>query len=356
VIATPRLAHVNVKVEAPIRVLIVDDSAVARAALTRLVSQAPEFEVVAALDSAQRAIERLDDVDVDIVLLDIQMPVLDGLSALPALIKASGGARILIVSTLAGEGARATIEAMALGAADTLGKPEIGSFGREFGVLLIEKLLRLGKADVGGATQLQPAQLLRIAPVAPIACVAIGSSTGGLHALSSFFGNLPADFSAPILITQHLPPSFISFFADQMATLSKRTVRVAKDGMMVKSAEVIVAPGDCHLGLRRVGQTVRVALLDIVTASRCCPSVDPMLLSVADVYGEAALAVILSGMGRDGEIGCSALADAGGTVIVQDSQTSAVWGMPGCVARAGDASLIAPPANLAAYIANRGSI
>jgi two-component system, chemotaxis family, protein-glutamate methylesterase/glutaminase len=350
-----RLARAIAKDASPIRVLIVDDSAVARAALSRLVSEAPEFEVVAALDGARRAIERLAEVDVDIVLLDIQMPGLDGLSALPSLIEASGGARILIVSTLAGEGARATIEALALGAADTLGKPEMGSFGRRFGEVLIEKMLRLGKAATTAASDARPAQLIRPAPDTPIGCVAIGSSTGGLHALASFFGALPRDFSAPILITQHLPPSFMAFFADQIATLSGRPVHVAEDGMPVKSGEVIVAPGDRHMGLRRMGKTVQVVLLDGVAESRCCPSVDPMLSGVAEIYGNTALAIVLSGMGRDGESGAAVIAKAGGTAIVQDSQSSAVWGMPGCVARAGNASLIAAPAALASYAADRGS-
>jgi two-component system, chemotaxis family, protein-glutamate methylesterase/glutaminase len=350
-----RLARAIAKDASPIRVLIVDDSAVARAALSRLVSEAPEFEVVAALDGARRAIERLAEVDVDIVLLDIQMPVLDGLSALPSLIEASGGARILIVSTLAGDGARATIEALALGAADTLGKPEMGSFGRQFGGLLIEKMRRLGKASNGAGSDLRPAQLLRTAPDTPIACVAIGSSTGGLHALASFFSSLPADFSAPILITQHLPTSFMAFFADQIATMSGRPVQVAEDGAMVRPSHILVAPGDRHMGLRRVSKNVHVTLIDDVAQSRCCPSVDPMFSGVAEVYGDAALAVVLSGMGRDGEHGAALVAKEGGTVIVQDSQSSAVWGMPGCVARNGIASLVASPTKLAAYIADRGS-
>jgi two-component system, chemotaxis family, protein-glutamate methylesterase/glutaminase len=353
--ASSRLTRPTTRHEVPIRVLIVDDSAVARAALSRLVSEAPEFEVVAALDGARRAIERLAEVDVDIVLLDIQMPGLDGLSALPSLIEASGGARILIVSTLAVEGARATIEALALGAADTLGKPEMGSFGRQFGAVLIEKMLRLGKAMVTSSANARPVQILRPVPETPIACVAIGSSTGGLHALASFFSELPREFAAPILITQHLPPSFMAFFADQMATLSGRKSRVAEEGMVLNPSEVIVAPGDRHMGLRRIGKSVQIALRDEVTASHCCPSVDPMFSGVAEVFGNAAIAIILSGMGRDGESGASAIARGGGTVIVQDRQSSAVWGMPGCVASAGIASLVANPVALAAYVAQRGS-
>jgi two-component system, chemotaxis family, protein-glutamate methylesterase/glutaminase len=340
----------------PIRVLIVDDSAVARAALSRMVSEAPGFEVAAALDGARRAIDWLWNAAVDIVLLDIQMPGLDGLAALPELINASGGARIIIVSTLAGNGARATIQALALGAADTLAKPDVDALGRQFGAVLIDKMLRLGKADPAAFSAARAPQLLRVATDTPIACLAIGASTGGLHALAAFFEKLPSSFDAPILITQHLPPTFMAFFADQLSALSSRIVRVARDGDVVKGGEVLIAPGDRHLQIVRCGRRVKVKLLDRPMPSRCCPSVDPMFASASDVYGEGALGVVLTGMGRDGEIGANEIAKAGGTVIVQDAVTSTVWGMPGAVARAGIASLIAPPGELALYASARGVV
>ncbi len=338
----------------PIRVLIVDDSAVARAALSRMIADAAEFEIVAALDGARRAINWLAVNSVDIVLLDIQMPGLDGLAALPDLIEASGGARILVVSTLAGNGGRATIQALALGAADTLAKPDVGGLGRQFGALLIDKMLRLGKAKPAAFEESRALQLLRTVADTPVACLAIGSSTGGLHALAAFFASLPPAFDAPILVTQHLPPVFMSFFAEQLSALSGRSARVAWDSETVKRNDILVAPGDRHLGVVRRGRKVTTVLLDQASVSRCCPSVDPMFSGVADVYGGGALGVVLTGMGRDGEIGAGAIADAGGTIIVQDATSSAVWGMPGTVARAGLASLIASPAALAAYVAQRG--
>lgn len=338
-----------------IRVLIVDDSAVARAALSRMVADAPGFEVAAALDGARRAIDWLWNSHVDIVLLDIQMPGLNGIAALPELIKASQGARIIIVSALAGEGARATIEALALGAADTLAKPDIDSLGRQFGAVLIDKMQRLGKSVPAAFAMARAPQVVREANNVPVACLTIGASTGGLHALAEFFQNLPLSFDAPILITQHLPPTFMAFFADQLGTISGRVVRVASDGDSVTNGEVLVAPGDRHLRIARCGHRVRVKLLDLPVPSRCCPSVDPMFASVSITYGEAALAVVLTGMGRDGEIGASAIAEAGGTVIVQDAVTSTVWGMPGTVARAGIASLIAPPSALAEYVSKCGT-
>jgi two-component system, chemotaxis family, protein-glutamate methylesterase/glutaminase len=352
---SPALRRASQAAVAPIRVLIVDDSAVARAALSRMVADAPAFEVVAALDGARRAIDWLAGNSADIVLLDIQMPGLDGIAALPELVDASGGARVLIVSTLAGDGARATIQALSLGAADTLAKPEIGALGRQFGELLIDKMLRLGKARPAAIAEAREPHLLRKVAETPVACLAIGASTGGLHALSAFFACLPTDFDAPILITQHLPPVFMPFFADQLSALSGRTVRVAKGGATLKRGEILVAPGEAHLGLVRAGKAVKTVLLDQVAMSRCCPSVDPMFTSVGEVYGDGALGVVMTGMGRDGAIGAAAIADAGGTVIVQDAVSSAVWGMPGTVARAGLASLIAPPAGLAAYAARRGA-
>ena len=338
-----------------IRVLIVDDSAVARAALSRMVADAPAFEVAAALDGARRAIDWLWNTHVDIVLLDIQMPGLNGIAALPELIDASRGARVIIVSALAGDGARATIEALALGAADTLAKPDIDALGRQFGTVLIDKMLRLGKSVPAAFLSARAPQSLREASATPVACLAIGASTGGLHALAEFFENLPASFTAPILITQHLPPTFMGFFADQLHTMSGRVVRVAADGDGVVDGEVLVAPGDRHLRIVCAGHRRKVKLLDLPVPSRCCPSVDPMFSSVAIMYREAALAVVLTGMGRDGEIGANAIAEAGGTVIVQDAVSSTVWGMPGTVARAGLASLIAPPAELAAFVAKRKS-
>ena len=337
-----------------IRVLIVDDSAVARAALTRMVSDAPNFEVVAALDGARRAIDWLGSAYVDIVLLDIQMPGLDGIAALPELVDACRGARIIIVSALAGDGARATIKALALGAADTLAKPEVDALGRQFGAVLIDKMLRLGKANPATFPAARMPQLLRQAPDTAVACLAIGASTGGLHALAGFFANLPPSFDAPILITQHLPPTFMPFFADQLGTLSGRSVRVAADGDVVKAGDVLVAPGNSHLQIQRSGRRVKVKLLNLAVPSRCCPSVDPMFASVASVFGNTALGIVLTGMGRDGEIGAAAIAAAGGTVIVQDAVSSTVWGMPGTVARAGLASLIAPPEALARYASDRG--
>jgi two-component system, chemotaxis family, protein-glutamate methylesterase/glutaminase len=337
-----------------IRVLIVDDSVVARAALSRMLADTQAFEVVAALDGARRAIDWLATSSVDIVLLDIQMPGLDGIAALPELIAASSGARIVIVSAMAGDGARATVQALALGAADTLAKPDTGLLGRQFGDVLIERMLRLGKARPAISVEICEPRVLNEVNENPVACLAVGASTGGLHALGAFFAALPPSFDAPILVTQHLPPAFIPFFADQLAALSGRITRVATGGDVVDQGELLIAPGHAHLSVHRVGSSVVSALLQRSTASRCCPSVDPMFSSVAETYGERAVGVVLTGMGRDGCVGGVSIVEAGGTIIAQDAASATVWGMPGSVVRAGLASLVAPPAALAAYVANRG--
>jgi two-component system, chemotaxis family, protein-glutamate methylesterase/glutaminase len=351
----PRQA-VNLAAYRPCRVLVVDDSAVARAALSRMISGAPDFSVIAALDGARRAIEWLNDNRVDIILLDIQMPGLDGLAALPALIAASHGAHILIVSALAETGARATLEALALGATDTLAKPGVGDLGIRFASVLIERMRRLGEAEpreraIGAV---DPSSL-RSASQEPVACLAIGASTGGIHALAGFFAELPAQFDAPILVTQHLPPVFMPFFADQLARISGRPCTVADSGAAFVRGAILVAPGHAHLGCVGRNDRASAELLEHDAVSRCRPSVDPMFEAVASLFGSAAMGVVLTGMGRDGASGAAALVAAGGTVVAQDAGSSAVWGMPGAIARAGLASLIAPPAALAAHVANCGA-
>ncbi|MFM9978160.1 MAG: chemotaxis-specific protein-glutamate methyltransferase CheB [Sphingomonadaceae bacterium] len=339
----------------PLRVLIIDDSAVARAALSRMLSGEADFEVVAALDGARRAIDWLATHRTDIILLDIQMPGLDGLAALPELIAAGHGAHILIVSTLAETGARATIEALALGATDTLAKPAVGELGGRFAALLVDRLRRLGEAAPreAGDPGSEPF-ILRPVSQAPLACLAIGASTGGLHALAAFFATLPCDFDPPILVTQHLPTAFMPFFAEQLARMSGRHCTVAADGAPLVRGAILVAPGDAHLGCVLRRGAVRAELLTHAVASRCRPSVDPMFETMAVVFGSAAMGVVLTGMGRDGASGAAAIVEAGGSVIAQDAASSAVWGMPGAVSRAGLASVIAPPAKLARHVAQCG--
>jgi two-component system chemotaxis response regulator CheB len=303
----------------PARVLIVDDSVVARAAIARMIDATDRFMVSGAVGSARDALAFLGRASVEIVLLDIEMPGVDGLTALPDLIAAGRGARVLIVSSNAGVGATATVQALALGAADTLVKPGAGGLAGRFGEALIERLDRL--ADRGGAGE-------RPGPIAPVASalpqiggfdiVAIGASTGGIHALSALLRAIPPGFETPILITQHLPASFMPYFAAQLALLAGRPCDVAIDLMRVRQGRIIVAPGDAHMRCGRVAGQIVIRLSTAPAASGCMPSVDPMFASIADIFGKRALCVVLSGMGRDGAIGAREVIAAGSSVVVQD--------------------------------------
>jgi two-component system chemotaxis response regulator CheB len=337
--------------------MIVDDSTVARAVLSRMIETDPAFEISAVAGSAEAAIEALDEVSVDVVLLDLEMPGTGGLKALPRIIGAAGGARVMIVSTLAEEGAEHTVAALALGAADTLPKPGTGRFNGRFSEILLSKLKALGYASAPQLTpDVRPAAgrtSLRSAPTDPIDVLAIGASTGGIHALGALFHALPARIHVPILITQHLPAPFMAVFARQLSVAADREVLVGEDGMELHNDRIILAPGEAHLTLEpgRHGAVVRLARGR--SSSGCMPSVDPMLASVGAVYRSGALGVVLTGMGRDGVEGAARLVASGGSVLAQDEASCAVWGMPRAVLEAGLACAILPPEKIARRIAAR---
>ena len=334
--------------------MIVDDSAVARSVLSRMLAYHPEFEIVATASTAAEAVDALKRIQVDIVLLDLEMPGGSGLAAIPDILRHGSGARILVVSSSTETGSESAIQALALGAADTLAKPGAVIPGL-FSQALVERLRRLviPEAELGfdPAPQCEIAAETLATPER-IGCLAIGASTGGLHAIAAFLRALPTRLGAPLLVTQHLPPLFLPLFARQIEIASGRKVRLAQDGAVVRAEEILVAPGDAHLGLERRGTAVRVHLLREVHETGCMPSVDVMLGAVAETYGRRGVAVVLSGMGRDGLAGSRALAAAGGTILVQDGASSAVWGMPGAVSRAGLAGAIGAPADLGAMVAS----
>jgi len=340
-----------------IRILIVDDSIVARTVLARMLEARPEFELVSAVSNAAQALDVVGREPVDIVLLDLEMPGVGGLELLPQLIARSNGARVLVVSSMAADGAAATVQALALGAADTLQKPGVANFVGRFGETLADRLIRIaaGRRNRGTA---MPAMKHRALPVshAPIECLAIGASTGGLHALTEMLRDLSPRFTAPILITQHLPATFMPYFADQMQSIVGRPASVARDGEKLLPGHILIAPGEGHIRLKRFGSEVRITLDTAPAATLCMPSVDPMFESLAEVFGSRGVAVILSGMGRDGTIGAKVVAQAGGEILVQDAPTSVVWGMPGSIAEAGIASAILPPARITERILARTGV
>jgi two-component system chemotaxis response regulator CheB len=337
--------------------MIVDDSPVARAILSRMIEAYPEFEVAAAVGGAGEAVETLKRSRIDIVLLDVEMPGTSGLDALPDILAHGRGARVLVVSSHCAEGAEAAVRALAAGAADILPKPGAGAPGERFSALLAERLRRLASVEThveeAAPDVVPPALPLRPMGEGRLGCIAIGASTGGFHSVAGFLKALPASVAVPILVTQHLPAAFMPIFARQLESASGRRAQIAADGVALRPREIVVAPGDAHLKLVEKGAQVCVALDRSAAASGCMPAVDVMLAAASERYGRGAVGVVLSGMGRDGLAGARAIVAGGGTMLVQDPATSAVWGMPRAVAEAGLASAVSPPAELARRIGER---
>jgi two-component system chemotaxis response regulator CheB len=256
-----------------------------------------------------------------------------------------------MVSSAADEGT--TVQALALGAADTLLKPGIATFGGRFAEVLEERMSKLVEVPSGptaqGATSFGP-----VTAPGDFDVVAIGASTGGIHALGQLLRAIPASFQVPILVTQHLPASFMSYFAAQLAVLGGRPCDVATNRLRVRPGRIIVAPGDAHMQVVRKHDGLAIRLSVEKSVSGCMPSVDPMFDSIAEVFGKRALAVVLSGMGRDGAEGAKRLVEAGARILVQDRASSVIWGMPGAVANAGRASAVLPPAEIGRLVARQG--
>lgn len=347
--------------KAAVRVMIVDDSLTVRTIFRRMVEGDPNMEVVATASSAERAIAQLGSVAVDVILLDLEMPGMGGLEALPSLLKAGRTAQILVVSSLTDDGAEATVAALSMGAADTMLKPRPGGFNEDYRGQLLGKIRALGgQAENADADDLPAGRNAGAIPQSlqnrkQPEVVAIGASTGGIHAINLLLRALPKQFQTPILITQHLPASFVPVFARQIEMVSAKRTVIAEDWTEIDPGSIAIAAGHGHMTLRRVGERLVTRTSTAPARSGCLPSVDPMLTSLADACSGHALAVILSGMGRDGAEGARDLVAAGGTVFAQDAETSAVWGMPGAVTKAGLTSLVAPPEQLGEAIASFAS-
>jgi two-component system chemotaxis response regulator CheB len=334
------------------RILIIDDSAVARAAMSRIIADSARYCLTATCASASQALKLLNQTSVDLILLDIEMPHTSGLAALPDLLHVARGAKVLIVSGSAGEGAAHAVEALALGAADTLVKPMAGTIGARFGDALLAKLDALSSPDLSH----HPVARVEPRPAYPFDVVAMGASTGGIHALTSVLRAIPPTMQRPIVVTQHLPSSFSSFFAAQITAASGRAGAGARrPPPRLVPGQIVVAPGDAHVIAVSLGDgTAALRLSRDPAPTGNLPAVDPMFSTLAAVYRERLLAVVLSGMGRDGLEGARLVRAAGGTIVVQDRDSSVVWGMPGAVAGAGLAHAVLTPGQIAGFIAANG--
>ncbi len=358
----------------PIRVMVVDDSAVIRGLLTRTLESDPDITVVASVGNGQMAISAVGRQDTDVVILDIEMPVMDGLTALPKILAAAPDAKVIVASTLTQKNAQISLKALSAGAADYLAKPtsssELGgasNFKRE----LIEKVKALGDArrkrrrtspkpvtaeelpfrpPVPTRPTTPPPVVLRAPSAARPSVIAIGSSTGGPQALLTLLGGLPASLQQPILITQHMPPTFTTILAQHLARVAGRPAAEGVDGEAILPGRIYLAPGDFHMKVEAQGGARVIRLVKDPPENFCRPAVDPMLRSLSQVYGAGVLCIILTGMGADGTKGGETVIAAGGTVLAQDEATSVVWGMPGSAATAGLCSAVLPISHIAPHI------
>ncbi len=344
-----------------IRTLVVDDSVVVRTVIERILNAHPAFTVVHKTSSAEQALAYLADHDVDLVLLDIELPGQSGIAALPSILAACAQAKVAILSARCEEGSAAAVEALALGASEIVSKPGSGSFGEQFPQALVERLGRL--FDHAAATPPSPsAEQRSVQPTTkpasePLACLGIGASTGGIHAISQLFHGLSQPLGVPILLTQHLPLSFTQYFAQQLARMTSLRVKVAGNGDLLMPDTVYVAPGDANLTLRRgLHGRVNIVLNTDRTPTGNLPAVDPMFASMAQVFGAGAAGVVLTGMGKDGTVGAREMVAAGGWIVAQDAATSVVWGMPGSIAGAGMACAVMEPVGMMEFIARRGKV
>jgi two-component system chemotaxis response regulator CheB len=383
-----------------IRVVVVDDAVVVRSLLARWIDAEADMRVVASLPSGRETIAWFDKNDADIVLLDIEMPDLDGITALPLLLQKKRDLTVIMVSTFTRRSAEISLRALSLGAADYIPKPESTrevttsiSFRRE----LLEKVRALGLRRRPSARMQAPPLVPPSAPAAapdaaphpaprsrkggahhhaherhaqdhgqaqaagynlvpdqgsihlrPFALTTprvllIGSSTGGPQALTALIEKLPAAVDrAPVLITQHMPPTFTTVMAEHLSRVGGRGAHEAEDGEPVLAGGIYVAPGGRHMRVVRDDDAVRIAIGDDEPIHFCKPAVDALFSSAAEVWGSASLALVLTGMGTDGTRGATDLVAAGGSVIAQDETTSVVWGMPRSVAQAGLCSAVLP--------------
>jgi two-component system chemotaxis response regulator CheB len=356
----------------PVRVMVVDDSAVIRGLISKALETDPGVKVVSTASNGQMAVEVASRSNVEVAVLDIEMPVMDGITALPKLLAARPGLQVVMASTLTRKNADISLKALAAGAADYVAKPSSSELvsAEDFKRELTAKVKALGQAyrrkhpeSATAAPTVARRSFVPAVPAGPPAPIklraeatiqpeilAIGSSTGGPQALFKVLGGLGGRSDLPILVTQHMPATFTAILAEHIAQASRIPTAEARDGEPVLGGRIYVAPGDIHMTVAVEDGKKLIRLMKSAPENFCRPAVDPMLRSVAAAYGARSMVLILTGMGSDGQKGAAAVVAAGGSVVAQDEATSVVWGMPGAVAKTGLCSAVLPLPEIAPYL------
>lgn len=349
----------------PIRVLIVDDSAAVRKLLSGALSGCSEIEVAGTASNGTMALAKISQLIPDVIMLDIEMQGMNGIAILEEIRRLYPQLPVIIFSSFTESGVAITVEALAAGASDYLTKPtnaeSLEAAMEQIGHELIAKIAGLVRfAGTGISTADNPAQepwlkssARKWPGVHAIDILAIGSSAGGPTALTHLIGELPEEFSVPVVVVQHMPPLFTRFLAERLDAQSKLSVKEARHETKLEAGKVWIAPGDRHMIVARRGNEIFLELNQEPPENLCRPAVDVLFRSVARTYGSRALAIVLSGMGTDGARGATHIREAGGEVLVQDQASSVVWGMPGAVVSAGAADMICPISEMGAEVIRR---
>lgn len=346
-----------------IRVLVVDDSVVVRQ-LLRDALKDPAIDVAGAAANGKIGLAMIEQVSPDLVILDIEMPEMDGLEVLRALRDRYPKLPVIMFSALTNRGATATLDALSLGARDYVTKPggmgsvsESKEYIRRQLVPKVKGLCGYGVASEASG-QSQPHSLssprpTRRAESAPCEVVVIGTSTGGPNALAAVLPELPGDLPVPVIVVQHMPPTFTRFLAERLDAACELAVMEAEAEQVLHAGAIWIAPGDFHVEVRASGTRLKLRTVQTPPENSCRPSVDVLFRSAAETCGKSTLAVIMTGMGQDGLRGAEALYDTGGRILAQDEASSVVWGMPGFVVQAGMAEMVLPLPRIGKEITRR---
>ncbi|MEK6235403.1 MAG: chemotaxis-specific protein-glutamate methyltransferase CheB, partial [Planctomycetales bacterium] len=320
-----------------LRILVVDDSVVVRRVVSDVLSEDPRMVVVGVAANGSICLAKLEQTRVDLVILDLEMPVMDGLETISEIRKRHPKLAVIVFSALTVRGGVATLEALSRGASDYLAKPsnvsDVNEASRILREQLVPKITSICLRDADRTTvarAVPPRPLGKKSQALAIDALVIASSTGGPRALEEVAPALPEDFPVPVLIVQHMPPVFTRLLAERLDKLCAFPVQEAKDGDLLRASSAWVAPGGFHMEVQG-SSSRRIKLTQNPPENSCRPAADALFRAAADSYGGRLLAVVLTGMGKDGLAGCESIRERGGQVLAQDEATSVVWGMPGGV-------------------------